>query len=158
MLMGTYCSIRSSNLVGTCFIRSSSNGRTTQRLEDRVKQHVPTRLEDRIEQYVPMSIRKKTHIEREQPPRGCKTRNAQNKCDLAIGQHLLENPECAKMYNDDKVRIIGQARSSFHLGVLESVYIQTQNPLLCRQKEFVFSLGLFHQEKGDSALIGHKSN
>ena len=76
----------------------------------------------------------------------------------AIGQHLLENPECAKMYNDDKFRIIGQARSSFHLGVLESVYIKTQNPVLCRQKEFVFPLGLFNQEKGDSALIGHKSN
>ena len=51
-----------------------------------------------------------------------------NKCDSAIGQHLLENPECAKIYNDDKFRIIGQARSSFHLGVLESVYIKTQNP------------------------------
>ena len=29
---------------------------------------------------------------------------------------------------------------------------------ICKQKEFVFSLGLFNQEKGDSALIGHKSN
>ena len=67
-----------------------------------------------------------------------------------IGQHLLENPECAKMYNDDKFRIIGQARSSFHLGVLESVYIKTQNPVLCRQKEIVFSLGLFNQEKDKS--------
>ena len=44
------------------------------------------------------------------------------------------------------------------VGVLESVYIKTQNPVLCRQKEFVFSLGLFNQEKVDSALIGHKSN
>ena len=30
----------------------------------------------------------------------------------------------------------------------ESVYIKTQNTALCRQKEFVFSLGLFNQEKG----------
>ena len=94
-------------------------GCTTQRLEDRVKQYVPT------------SIRKKTHIEREQPPRGCKTCNAQNKCDSAIGQHPLENPECAKMYNDEKFRVIGQATSSFHLGVLEPIYIKTQNPVLC---------------------------
>ena len=36
------------------------------------------------------------------------------------------------MYNDDKFRIIEQARSSFHLEVLESVYIKTQNPVLCR--------------------------
>ena len=129
----------------SCRCEARYVGCATQRLEDRIK-HVPT------------SIRKKTHSEREQPPRSCKTPNAQNKYDSAIGQHLLENPECAKMYNDDKFRIIGQARSSFHLGVLESVYIKTQNPVLCRQKEFVFSLGLFHQEKDDSALIGHKSN
>ena len=33
--------------------------------------------------------------------------------------------------------------SVFHLSVLESVYIKTQNPFLCRKKEFVLSLGLF---------------
>ena len=62
---------------------------------------------------------------------------------FVTGQHHLTNPECAKTYTDDNFRIIGQARSSFHLGVLESVYIKTQNPVLCKQKEFVFSLGLF---------------
>ena len=65
------------------------------------------------------------------------------KSDSAIGQHLIINPECAKTYTDDNFRIIGQARSAVHLGVLESVYIKTQNPVLCKQKEFVFSLGLF---------------
>ena len=58
---------------------------------------------------------------------------------MAIGQHLISNPECAKTCTDDNSRIIGQVRSSFHLGVLESVCIKTQNPILCRQKEFVFS-------------------
>ena len=46
-------------------------------------------------------------------------------------------------YTDDNFRIIGQARSSFHLSVLESVYIKTQNPVLCKQKDFMFSLGIF---------------
>ena len=59
------------------------------------------------------------------------------------GQHLLTNPECAKTYTDDNFRIIGQGRSSFHLSVLESVYIKTQNPVLCKQKDFIFSLGIF---------------
>ena len=58
------------------------------------------------------------------------------------------------MYIDDKFRIIEQARSPFHLGVLESVYIETQNQVLCRQKDFIFSLGLFNQEKSGNALIG----
>ena len=35
---------------------------------------------------------------------------------------------------DDIFWIIGQARSSFHLSVLEPVYIKTQNPVLCKQK------------------------
>ena len=70
-------------------------------------------------------------------------RNRVMKSDSAIGQHLITNPECAKTYIDDNFRIIGQARSSFHLGVLESVYIKTQNAVLCKQKEFIFTLGLF---------------
>ena len=55
----------------------------------------------------------------------------------------ITNPECAKTYTDDNFRIIGQGRSSFHLSVLESVYIKTQNPVLCKQKDFIFSLGIF---------------
>ena len=106
-------------------------GRTTQRLADRIKQHVPA------------SIRNKSNTVREQPPRMCKKNNSNINCESAIGQHLIANPECAKTYTDDNFRIIGKARSSFHLSVLESVYIKTQNPVLCRQKEFVFSLGLF---------------
>ena len=107
-------------------------GRITQRLADRIKQHGPT------------SIRKKSNTAREQPPRMCKKISSKINCESAIGQHLITNPECAKTYTDDNFRIIGQARSSFHLGVLESVYIKTQNPVLCRQKEFVFSLELFN--------------
>ena len=93
---------------------------------------------------VPKSIRKKSSTVREQPPRMCKNISSKINCESAIGQHLITNPECAKTYTDDNFRIIGQARSSFHLGVLESVYIKTQNPVLCRQTEFVFSLKLFY--------------
>ena len=61
-----------------------------------------------------------------------------------IGQHLIKIPECAKTYTDGNFRIIGQARSFFHLSVLEPVYIKTLNPVLYKQKEFIFSLGLFN--------------
>ena len=57
-------------------------------------------------------------------------RNTTKTCDSAIGQHLLENPDCAKNYNGDMFRIIGKARSLFHLAVLESIYISTKKPLL----------------------------
>ena len=106
-------------------------GSTAQRLADRIKQRVPT------------SIRKKTNTVREQPPRLCKNNNSKINCESAIGQHLLTYPECAKTYTDDNFRIIGLGRSSFHLSVLESVFIKTQNPVLCKQKDFIFSLGIF---------------
>ena len=114
----------------TCQCDSCYVGCTTQRLEDKIKQHVPS------------NIRNKTHPKREQPPLSCKTKITNKTCDSAIRQHLLENPDCAKNYNCDMFRIIGKARSSFHLAVLESIYISTKKPLLCRQKEFVFTLGL----------------
>ena len=104
--------------------------RTTQRLADRIKQHVST------------SIRKKSNTIREQPPRICKKENSKIYCKYAIGQNLFTNPECTK-HTDASFLIIGQARPSFNLIVLESVYGKTQNPVLCAQKEFVFSLGLF---------------
>ena len=103
---------------------------------------ITQRLEDRIKQHVPSHIRNKTHPKREQPSRSCKTKITTKTCDSAIGQHLLENPDCANNYNCDMFRIIGKARSSFHLAVLESIYISSKKPLLCRQKEFVFTLGL----------------
>ena len=65
------------------------------------------------------------------------------KATTAIGKNLIANPEYAKTYIDGNFRITGQARSSFHLRVLESVYIKTQSLVLSAQTEFVFSLGLF---------------
>ena len=75
-------------------------GRTTQRLEEIIKQHVPS------------SITNKTHPQREQPPRSCRSKNTTRTCDSAIRQILLENPDCAKNYNGDMFRTIGKARSS----------------------------------------------
>ena len=102
----------------SCRCEARYVGRTTQRLAGRIKQHVPT------------SIMKKCNTVREQPPRFCKNNNAKINCESAIGQHLLTNPECAKTYTDDNFRIIGQARSSFHLSVLESVLCQDSKPSL----------------------------
>ena len=88
----------------SCRCEARYVGRTTQRLADRIKQHVPT------------SIRKKSGTVREQPPRMCKNISPKINCESFIGQHLITNPECAKTYTDHNFRIIGQARSSFHLG------------------------------------------
>ena len=82
-------------------------GRTTQRLADRIKQHVPT------------SIRKKSSTVRQQPPRMCKNISSRINCESAIGQHLSKSAECARIYTHDNFRIIWQARSSFYLADLQ---------------------------------------
>ena len=62
--------------------------------------------------------------------------------DSAIGQHLLDNPICAKNYSDKKFTILLFGRSSFHLSALKAVYIKSCKPNLCRQKEFAHNLKL----------------
>ena len=58
----------------------------------------------------------------------------------AIGQHLLQNPTCAREYNDNKFSILARGHTSFHLSTLEATYIKTSKPNLCKQKEFVYGL------------------
>ena len=108
-------------------------GRSSQRLQNRINQHIPTR------------IRSDKIPTKNLPDRECKiTSTPSVYCDFAIGQHLLENEECAKHYNDAQFSISATARSSFHLSLLEATYINSLQPILCRQKEFVYSLQISH--------------
>ena len=61
---------------------------------------------------------------------------------LPSEKHLLDNPDYAKLYNDDMFQIISRARSSFQLAVFELIYIQTKKPPLrhCEDKRSSFSL------------------
>ena len=61
----------------------------------------------------------------------------------AIGDHLLSNPECAHQYTDDKFKILTRGRNQFHLKTLESLFIQTLKPDLCKQKQYVYKTILF---------------
>ena len=112
----------------SCRCEARYVGRTTQRLADRIKQHIPT------------SIRKKSSTVREQPPRLCKNKNTKVNCESAKGQHLLTNPECAKTYPDDNFRIIRQARSSFHLSILESFISRLKSQSCINRKISFFYL------------------
>ena len=71
------------------------------------------------------------------------TKRHQTACDYDIGQHLLNNDQCALNYDNKRFSILAAARSSFHLNLLETAYIKTPLPVLCRQKEFVYTLKLF---------------
>ena len=118
----------------SCHCDSRYVGRTSQRLQDRIKQHVPK------------SIRScSSSQKRLLPTRRCKsptqTNNTQSLAsDSAIGLHLLQNPTCAQHYDDSRFSILAQGRSPFHLSALEATFIKTSNPAHCRQKEIVYSL------------------
>ena len=54
----------------------------------------------------------RTSIQRKR--RGNYTNNTKPDCDPAIGQHLLENGQCALNYDNKRFSILATARSSFH--------------------------------------------
>ena len=62
----------------------------------------------------------------------------------AIGQHLLQNPACAREYNDNKFSILARGHTSFHLFTLEATYMKASKPNLCKQKEFLYGLEITH--------------
>ena len=99
-------------------------GRTSQTMQDRIKQHVPK------------SIRScASSQKRLLSARRCKSSTQTNTLasDSAIGLHLLQNPTCAQHYDDSRVSVLAQGRSPFHLSALEATFIKTSNPTLCRQ-------------------------
>ena len=112
-------------------------GRTSQRLQDRIKQHVCKSIRS-------CSFSQKRLF----PARYCKSSTQTNTqsfaSDSAIGPHLLQNSTCAQHYDDSRFSILAHGRSPFHLSALEATFIKTSNPALCRHKEFVYSLKIVH--------------
>ena len=114
----------------SCHCDSRYVGRTSQRLEERIKQHVPKSITN-----------PRTSANRQSLSRSCKNNiRPQQFHESAIGQHLLDNAQCALHYSNEKFSILARGRSSFHLSALEATFIKSLNPLLCKQKEFVYSM------------------
>ena len=94
------------------------------------------RLHERITQHIPKSIRNKEKPTKIWPRRNCKAKTPLNQleCDLAIGLHLLQNPDCTAQYHDRQFSILAKARIQFHLAELEAIFIKTQQSIFCWQK------------------------
>ena len=112
-----------------CHCDSRYVGRTSQRLEERIKQHIPKSITNPPTPHIRQSL-----------PRPRKATSPREFHESAIGQHLLDNAECALYYNKDKFSVLAWARTSFHLSAPEATFIKSLNPLLCKRKEFVYSL------------------
>ena len=118
-----------------CHCDSRYVDRTSQRLQQKIKQHVP-------------KIILQEHISQDQGTlaRSCKpiTSFKAETSFSAIRQHLLQNLTCAHEYNDNKFSILARRRTSFHLSTLEATFIKTFKPSLCKQKEFVCGIKITH--------------
>ena len=118
-----------------CHCDSRYVGRTSQRLQQRIKQHAPKTI-----------LQKHISQDRSTLARSCKPiRSFKTKTSFsAIGQNLLQNRTCTHEYNDNKFSILARDRTFFHLSTLEATYIKTSKPNLCKQKEFVYGLKITH--------------
>ena len=121
----------------SCHCGSRYVRRTSKRLQNRIKQHVPN------------SIRScSSSQKRLLPARRCKSSTQTNTQSLAsdstIEFHPLQNLTCAQHYDDSRFSILVQGRLPPHLSALEATFIKTSNPALCRQKEFIYSLKIVH--------------
>jgi hypothetical protein len=105
-----------------CHCDSEYIGRTSQRLHRRRDEHVPNNIREWIN--------------------GTKSKPKANYF-TAIGSHLLDNPTCAQHYSDRMFKILARGRNQFHLKILESLFIRTKKPVLCRQKQYVYKTRLF---------------
>ena len=61
----------------------------------------------------------------------------------SIAEHLMCNEECLKHYQDDRFTILARGRNDYHLIVLESMYIMSLEPGLCKMQQFDYKLKLF---------------
>ena len=79
------------------------------------------RLQDRIKQYILKAIKNQT-------PPDPDLSQSNPTGTLAIGQHLLNNEECASFYDENQFSILAKERTLFHLSTLKATLIKMPKP------------------------------
>ena len=106
-----------------CHCDSRYVGRTSQRLEERIKQHVPRSMANPPASPNSQSL-----------SRSCKANTRpQQFHKSSIGQHLLDNAQYALRYSNEKFSILARGRSSFHL-LLKQLSLNLSTPFCVSKK------------------------
>ena len=98
-----------------CCCEQQYIGKTTQRLTERIKQHVPNKL-----------LKSKS--------------NSKEKSDSAITKHVKSNTTCLPATQEElltRFQVMAKARNHAHLDVMEAVFIRNHAPKLCEQKKLI---------------------
>ena len=61
----------------------------------------------------------------------------------SIANHLFTNIDCLRHFDFNRFGVTARGRNKFHLDVLESVYISSTKPEICKQTEFCYRVLLF---------------
>ena len=155
----------------TCACGHKYIGKTTQRLGDRMKQHIPDSLVQLVSPTAPPVRRDRGRPPRKQPTadtcarevrrseRVKATRSSpptplttippemvEGKSDSAITKHVKLSPDCLRSVCSNVLShfsVVARMGSKSHLNILEAIFIARLKPELCLQKKFVRSLCLF---------------
>ena len=111
-------------------------GKTTQRLETRAKQHVPTSL------LRPTKQDENDNKDEDEDGTEPKTKTNTKSSTSSIGQYLLGNVEFLESYHLSMFQIVRRARCDSILHILEPLYIKLTEPDLCKHLQFVRTLSL----------------
>ena len=111
-----------------CCCTASYIGLTTRQLRKRIKEHIPKSLESFC------CLENKDIIP-------AKVLNVAKRSSIA--QHLINNPTCANNYDMNRFKIIKNCNNVFDLIKLEAICILLRKPVLCKQKDFDYTVSLF---------------
>ena len=103
------------------------------------------RLKTRLSEHVPKCVKTALSNPNEGPNANPKLQLARQRAakKSSVAEHLMNNTECLKHYQDDRFTILARGRNDYHLIVLESMYIMSLEPALCKMQQFDYKLKLF---------------
>ena len=65
-----------------------------------------------------------------------------NTSGSSVAEHMINSRECVANFNIDRFSILSRLHSLFHLKVLETLYVRSLQPSLCKQRDCLLGLNV----------------
>ena len=65
-----------------------------------------------------------------------------NTSGSSIAEHMINRRECVADFNVNRFSILSRSHSIFHLKVLETLYVRSLQPSLCKQRNCLLGLNV----------------
>ena len=104
----------------TCSCGSDYIGRTSNRLDLRIKEHLPARI-------LNIELKRGQFV---------------NTSGSSIADHMINSRECVTDFNVDRFSNLSRSHSLYHLKVLETLHVRSLEPSLCKQRDCLLGLNV----------------